>query len=104
MIRALPSFTPLSGIRGTTHVLLSLLLTGLVSSAAAKDVYSTSFERPALTAGLPLAGQDGWVAPPPLSPNAALVTTGKPRQGKQTVQIPGSGLVSQDFINEATDG
>jgi len=104
MIKALHPFAPPSSARGTTHLLASLLLTALVSSAAARDVYSTNFERPAFTAGSTLAGQDGWIAPPVLSPAAAVITTGKPRQGKQSLQVSGSALESQDFINEATEG
>src|SRR4051794_38768107 len=78
MIKALHPFAQPSSARGATHLLVSLLFTAVVSSAAAKDVYSTAFERPAFTAGSTLAGQDGWIAPPPLSPNAAIITTGKP--------------------------
>jgi hypothetical protein len=49
-------------------------------------------------------GQDGWFAPPPFSPDAAVVTNEKSRQGKQTVRVLGADLVPQDFINEATGG
>ena len=59
---------------------------------------------PTFVAGLPLAGQDGWIAPPPLSPNAAVVTTAKPRQGRQTVRVLGADLEHQDFINTVTGG
>jgi hypothetical protein len=104
MIRALPSFAQPSNTPGITRLFLTLLLTAVAGTAAARDVYSTSFERTDFTAGLPLAGQDGWIAPPPFSPNAARISTGKPRQGKQTLEIPGSALVSQAFINEATGG
>ncbi|MCX6928626.1 MAG: hypothetical protein NT154_36255 [Verrucomicrobia bacterium] len=69
-----------------------------------QNIYSTRFEDPPFVAGQPLAGQDGWIAPPPLSPEAAVVTTDKPRQGKQTVRVLGGDLVHQDFINEATGG
>ena len=69
-----------------------------------QSIYSTGFEDPPFVAGQPLAGQDGWVAPPPLSPDAAVVTTDKPRLGKQTVHVLGEDLVHQDFINEATSG
>lgn len=69
-----------------------------------QNIYSTGFEDPPFVAGQPLAGQDGWVAPPPLSPDAAVVTTDKPRQGQQTVHVLGGDLVHQDFINEVTGG
>jgi len=49
-------------------------------------------------------GQDGWIAPPPLSPNAAVVTANKPRQGKQTVHVLGADLEHQDFIADVTGG
>jgi hypothetical protein len=85
----------------------SVLILSVVSAfspASAQILYSTGFESPSFAAGSPLAGQDGWIAPPPLSPNAAIVTIDKPRQGKQTVHVPGEDLEHQDFINEATSG
>ncbi len=72
--------------------------------AAAEIIYQTGFEAPAFTADLPLVGQDGWIAPPPFSPDAAIVSRDKPRQGKQTVHVLGADLVQQDFINEVTGG
>ncbi|MCX6924719.1 MAG: hypothetical protein NT154_16125 [Verrucomicrobia bacterium] len=73
-------------------------------SGNSQSIYSTRFEDPPFVAGQPLAGQDGWVAPPPLSPDAAVVTSDKPRLGKQTVHVLGGDLLHQDFINEATGG
>lgn len=80
----------------------SLCLTAM-QSLTAQSVYKTGFDQP-FVANAPLSGQDGWIAPPPLSPNAAIVTTDKPHIGRQTVQVLGSDMVSQDFINAATDG
>jgi hypothetical protein len=73
-------------------------------SYAGETLYKTDFEAPPFVAGLPLVGQDGWIAPPPLSPNAAVISTATPRQGKQSVLVPGADLEHQDFINELTDG
>jgi hypothetical protein len=73
-------------------------------SYAGPTLYQTGFEDPPFMADLPLVGQDGWTAPPPLSPNAAIISTSKPRQGKQSVLVPGAALVHQDFINDATGG
>jgi hypothetical protein len=72
--------------------------------AAAQSIYATRFENPPFIAGVPLVGQDGWVAPPVLSPNAAVISTAGPRQGKQSVRVWGGDLDHQDFINAATGG
>jgi hypothetical protein len=82
----------------------TIALACLSQSATGQPVYTTGFEPDTYLADTPLAGQDGWIAPPPLSPNAAMVTSDKPRQGKQTVQVLGADLEHQDFINEATGG
>ena len=87
---------------GAFALLLALPLPVLGQGAG--SLYSTKFEAPPFVAGLPLAGQDGWNAPPPLSPLAAVVSTAQPRQGKQSVQVWGGDLEHQDFINELTDG
>lgn len=83
---------------------LAALITVAASAAQGQIIYATGFEAPSFVAGLPLAGQDGWIAPPPLSPNAAMVVTGKPRQGRQTARVLGADLEHQDFINDATGG
>ena len=67
-------------------------------------IYRTGFEPPTFGANTPLVGQDGWIAPPPFSPDAAVVTTDKPRQAKQAVHVLGENLVHQDFIKDATGG
>jgi hypothetical protein len=72
--------------------------------ATAQPVYSTGFEPDTFVGDAQLVGQDVWIAPPPLSPNAAVVTSDKPRQGKQTVHVLGADLVPQDFINDLTSG
>src|SRR2546429_3761316 len=77
-------------------------LVGLViavpRSYADQSIYKTNFEAPPFVAGSPLVGQDDWtgvsnIPLPPflppcsadcLSPNAAVVSTAKPRQGKQS--------------------
>ena len=66
-------------------------------------LYKTGFERPEFWPGK-LVGQEGWTGIPPLSPDAAVVSTYKPRQGKQAVLVRGKDLVHQDFINTATSG
>jgi hypothetical protein len=91
----------------TGIVLKGLLAAGLLAvmpQAIADNVYKTAFEKPDFTAGLSLVGQDGWIAPPPLSPDAAVIATTNPRLGKQTVHVPGASLVPQDFIVDVTDG
>lgn len=82
----------------------AILLIGASQAAAGQLVYKTGFEPPTFVADLPLVGQDGWVAPPPLSPNAAVVTCDRPRLGRQSVHVLGEDLEHQDFINDATAG
>ncbi len=100
--------SPLS-LTQTKRVVLaaSIWIVGALPSAVAQSIYTTGFEKPALQAGLPLAGQDGWVAgsgPVPffLSDNAAMITAAK--KGGQTVRVDGAALVHQDIINGATGG
>lgn len=99
-----------------------VILIGLASVApssyAGTILYKTGFEDPPFVADSPLVGQDDWkgvssIPLPPslppclvdcLSPNAAVITTDKPRQGKQSVRVSGADLVHQDFINLITDG
>lgn len=76
----------------------------VANPGAAQILYKTGFEAPEFVAGQPLAGQQGWFAPPPLSPNAAVISTDNPRQGKQSVLVQGGDLEHQDFIKEATGG
>jgi hypothetical protein len=83
---------------------LTLPLMAALSPARGQIIYRTGFEAPTFVAGLPLAGQDGWVAPPVFSPDAAVITTAKPRQGKQTVRVLGADLVHQDFLGPLTGG
>jgi hypothetical protein len=87
------------------------MLVGMViavpRSYAAPIIYQTGFEPPTFFPGV-LVGQDGWgVGSTPdgdLSPNAAVISTDKPRQGKQSVLVPGADLVHQDFIKTVTGG
>src|SRR5579872_1977719 len=93
----------------TAKIIKPALLAGLLSLSALSPVsgqiiYRTGFEAPVFVPGLPLAGQDGWVAPPVFSPNAALITTDKPRLGKQTVRVRGADLEHQDFLGPLTSG
>ena len=67
-------------------------------------IYAADFEPPTFAEDLPLVGQDGWSAPPPLSPNAAVVSRDRPRLGRQTVHVLGADLEHQDFINQVTGG
>ena len=72
--------------------LLGLMALVMLSSRAAQaqEVYSTRFENPPFLTGLPLIGQDGWVA---LSnQHATVITTDKLRQGKQSVRVRGADL------------
>src|SRR5262245_49316994 len=95
-----PTLQTLVTFFGAGAFALLLVLPSPVLGQGASSLYSTKFEAPAFVAGLPLAGQDGWIAPPPFSPLAAVVSTVQPRQGKQSVQVWGGDLVHQDFINE----
>ena len=83
-------------------------------SYAGETLYKTGFEPPTFVPG-PLVGQDGWTAPPPISPlssNAAVISTDKPHQGQQSVLVPGTDLVPSadqgqapgESINELTNG
>jgi len=80
------------------------LVTATAHSYAGPLVYQTGFENPPFVAGLSLVDQDGWSGVPPLSPDAAVILTDKPRQGKQSVLVLGEDLVHQDFINQLTGG
>lgn len=80
------------------------MLAGVLPSLLGQPVYNTGFEPETYQADTPLVGQDGWVAPPPLSPNAAVVTSDQPRQGQQTVHVLGDDLEPQDFIKDLTGG
>ena len=79
-------------------------IAGPLHSAAAQDIYATSFQPPAFVAGAPLAGQDGWVSPVPvLSPQAAIIAASK--KGGQSVRVNGASLESQPVdINAVTGG
>jgi hypothetical protein len=89
---------------GLSSALMAVALLTAARPASGQTLYRTSFEPDTFLADTPLVGQDGWVAPPPLSPNAAIVSADKPRQGQQTVHVLGADLEHQDFINEATGG
>jgi hypothetical protein len=89
---------------GIPSALIAVVLLATPRPAVAQSIYTTGFESASFLGDTPLVGQDGWSAPPPLSPNAAVVTTDKPRQGKQTVNVLGADLEHQDFINEAAAG
>src|SRR4026207_1971902 len=84
-------------------ILLISCIAATMQSAWAGNLYKTGFDKP-FVAGAPLSGQDGWVTVPVLSPNAAVVTTEKPRIGRQSVEVSGANLVPQDFIEELTNG
>jgi hypothetical protein len=51
-----------------------------------------------------LVGQDGWVGVAMLSSNAAVVGTGLPYAGRQSVEVRGAQLVHQDSVNQITQG
>jgi hypothetical protein len=71
---------------------------------AGQTIYATSFENPPFANHSTLVGQNGWTAPPPLSPDAAQVATGIRATGKQAMRVDGRDLEHQDFINEVTGG
>ena len=67
-------------------------------------LYQTGFERPDFCPGT-LVGHEGWVGVPILSPNAAVVSTHKPWQGKQSVLVRGKDLVPDtEDIETPTNG
>ena len=68
-------------------------------------IYSTGFENPPFILGQPLVGQDGWAGVPPLSPNAATISSDLFFAGSQLVRVRGADLVSQPVaINQQTNG
>jgi hypothetical protein len=88
---------------------LGLSLAAASPLFAGSVVYQTGFESPTFTAGLPLVGQDRWagLSVPGvvnLSPNAAIITTGRTFEGRQVVQVRGKDLVPDPGINSLTDG
>lgn len=86
-------------------VILASLISGLLSPAWGQNLYTTGFEKPTFLPGTILAGQDGWIAPPPFSPNAAVIAAGKKNNRcGQTLRVEGAALEHQDFIGEATGG
>jgi len=89
---------------GISSTLMAVALLAAARPAAGQSIYRTGFEPPTFVGDATLVGQDGWIAPPPLSPNAAVVTHDRPRLGRQTVHVLGGDLEHQDFINEATGG
>ena len=94
------SLTPIKNIL----LVSSVWIAGALQPASGQAIYSANFEPGTFLNNTTLVGQDGWIAPPPLSPNAAVVTSDKPKQGKQTVRVLGASLESQEFINEVTGG
>jgi len=85
-------------------LLLAVLVCTTSAPAAGQSVYSTKFEDPPFVVG-PLNGQDCWIAPVPfLSPNAAVISTEKPRQGQQSVRVLGEDLEHEDLIHALTNG
>lgn len=87
---------------GSQRVISLIALPGTALTVVGQPIYRTRFEPGTFNEDTALVGQDGWVAPPPLSPNAAIVSRDKPRMGRQTVHVLGADLEHQDFINELT--
>jgi len=86
-------------------IILASLIAGLLSPAWGQNLYTTGFEKPTFLPGSILAGQDGWVAPPPFSPAAAVIAAAKKNNPHgQTLRVSGSDLEHQDFIGGATGG
>jgi hypothetical protein len=87
------------------RLLAALLLTvTLAVTSAHSAIYATGFESPPFARGSNLVGQDGWVAPPPFSPEAAVIATGRRTDGKQGVRVRGGDLEHQDLILDLTGG
>ncbi|MEO7319763.1 MAG: hypothetical protein ABIZ56_12305 [Chthoniobacteraceae bacterium] len=106
MTKSLNKWTGFLNLKPTKNILLasSIWIVGALHPASGQVIYSTGFEAPALVAGSPLVGQDGWAPGPPfLSPGAAIVTADK--KGGQKVRVEGADLESQPvFINTLTGG
>ena len=105
MTKSLNKWNGRLNLTPTKNILLvsSIWIVGALHPASGQSIYSTGFEAPALVAGSPLVGQDGWAPGPPfLSPGAAIVTADK--KGGQKVRVEGADLESQPFINAATGG
>jgi hypothetical protein len=83
---------------------LGLSLASASPVFAQSVVYQTGFEAPTFTAGLPLVGQDGWASIGITSPNAAIITTDQPFEGKQAVRVRGADLVPNDTISTVSSG
>ncbi|MES2924008.1 MAG: hypothetical protein V4819_20820 [Verrucomicrobiota bacterium] len=96
----LPSLTTVRN----TLLASSFWIAGALQPSSGETIYSANFEPPTFADNVALFLQDGWNAPPALSPAAAVVTNDKPRQGKQTVRVKGTDLVAEEFINQATSG
>jgi hypothetical protein len=90
--------------RHLMFVVVGSVVLECASAAPAQVVYSTGFENPPFANHSLLVGQDGWTAPPPFSPDAAVVATGIHADGHQALRVRGRDLVHQDFINEVTGG
>lgn len=85
------------------RVILASLIGGLLSPAWGQNLYTTGFEKPTFVPGSILAGQDGWTAPPPFSPAAAVIAAAKKNNPHgQTLRVEGADLEHQDFIGDAT--
>ena len=91
-------------LRLTLYALMALPLLAAQRPAAGQVIYSTGFEDPPFAKGSQLVGQDGWIAPPILSPDAAVIVTEMSIEGRQTLRVRGRDLEHQDFINEVTNG
>ena len=83
---------------------LPLVKTILFVAPTKGAIYATAFENPPFARGSTLVGQDGWVAPPPFSPNAAVITPGRRTEGKQAVRVRGGELEHQDLVFDLTGG
>ena len=86
----------------------ALGLSQVASQAFGGTIYSTGFENPPFILGQSLVTQpstDGWVGVPPLSPNAATISSDLFFAGSQLVRVRGADLVSQPVaINQQTNG
>ena len=78
MIKSLNKCLGLLSLTPTKNLLLvsSIWIAGALHPASGQVIYSADFEPDTYLNNTTLVGQDGWIAPPPLSPSAAVVASG----------------------------
>ncbi|MBK8816534.1 MAG: hypothetical protein IPN42_13995 [Methylococcaceae bacterium] len=86
-------------------IVLVLALAGVVNTAQAQTVYSTSFERSKFLGGEQLLGVDKWseAIPPFLNAPAAKITGDASRSGEQSIIVRGEDLYTSAGITAPYD-